>query len=146
MKQKIPSALRETAKLFGRYIGVAACFGVAAAICPIGLHYVTNSQSVVLSVALGLGFIMSLFFWRLTAVRVSTIAQTASPAPAEIQGATAPSVFGLGELVFPELGTNMTFAYFCTTYPAEESQSTTKTHIESPTSAPEVQPVDANLH
>ena len=144
MKSKILTTLHETARLSVRYMGVGVCFAVAAVIALSGLKFVSASKGVTVAVAVALGFVLSYFFWRYTA-SAATILVSQSETDTGIRGAS-PALFGAGELELPQFATNVSVAYFCVTYAGEEGQSPIEKPIQSPTTAPEVVTIDANLH
>jgi len=144
MMSKILSTLRETAILFIRYMGVALCFAVAAVIAVSAFKFVAVSKGVTVAFALALGFALSYFFWRFTGSE-ATIPVSKSSSDTGIRG-TSPPLFGVGELELPQFETTAALVYLCTTYPGEEGQSPIEKPIQSPTTAPEVVTIDANLH
>jgi hypothetical protein len=144
MKSKILATLRETAELSVRYIGVGVCFAVAAVIALSGLNFVPASKGITVAFAVALGFTLSYFFWRYTSSKATI--SVSNPEPIfEIRG-TSPPLFGVGELELPQFATSGSVVYFCMTYAGEEGQSPIEKPIQSPTTAPEVVTIDANLH
>lgn len=144
MKSKLLATLRETAELSVRYIGVGVCFAVAAVIALSGLQFVTGSKGVAVAFAVVLGFVLSYFFWRYTASKATIPAS--SSVDVGIRG-TSPPLFGVGDLELPQFATTASVVYLCMTYAGgEQGPSPIEKPIQSPTAAPEVVTIDANLH